>query len=431
MTEARPILFVVYRPRRSALLVCVGILIAALALFSRAPGHLTAPELWAEDGKLWLWQAFYYGPRCLLWPKAGYLQTFSWLVALLALKLPFTLIPLFFALIAFVVQLAPAALLLSARGAALLPSLTARLLLVGYYIGQPNSGEVYVNLTNAMWHLALLAFLLTILPKPRTEAGVAIDIIVLILAGLSGPLVLFIAPIAWWHVWDQRRAPAPRPRLLYAAVLSGCALIQGAVIASQAVTHRVSSAHLGATLNRLVHILANQIALGGIIGGFNVTNLMQQPWWLHGWPAGLLCVFVGALGLAAFIRGPTAYRQFAVLSALVLVSALKSPMITKVMPQWDPMQMPGTGDRYYILPMLAWFATLLVLAARPWAFAGHWLARALLCASLIGIVADWTYLPYVPTGYHAAAKTFDAAPPGTTVTFPENPPPWSFTLTKR
>ena len=107
-------------------------------------------------------------------------------------------------------------------------------------------------------------------------------------------------------------------------------------------------------------------------------------------------------------------------------------MISEVMPQWDPMQYPGIGDRYYIIPMLAWFATLLVLAARPWAWgAGPWLARALLGLCLVGMVADWRYLPYPPTGYYAAARTFDHAAPGTVVMFPEDPSPWKFALTKR
>ena len=108
--------------------------------------------------------------------------------------------PLIFALIAFVIQLTPVALLLSPRGAVLLPSRTARLLLVLYDIGMPNSSEVYVNLTNAMWHLAIVVFMLVVLPKPRSLAGLAVDVSVLVLGGLSGPLVLFIAPIAWWQV---------------------------------------------------------------------------------------------------------------------------------------------------------------------------------------------------------------------------------------
>jgi fatty acid desaturase len=95
------------------------------------------------------------------------------------------------------------------------------------------------------------------------------------------------------------------------------------------------------------------------------------------------------------------------------------------------MQYPGIGGRYFLVPMLAWFATLLVLAGR-----GGWLvprlfARGLILCCALGVAADWLFMPYVHTGYHDAAVQFGQAPAGTTVIFEENPLPWQFTLTKR
>ncbi len=430
MSEARQVWFTVYRPTWGHGLFWLCLAGFALLLFSREPGHLLAPQLWAEDGVLWVAHGYDYGLVTLLQPRAGYLQTLSQLGGLVGIGLPFTAIPLFFALVAFVVQMAPAALLLSRRGAGLIASLPARLLLVAYYIGQPNSAEVYVNLTNAMWHLALLAFMLVVLPKPKTRFGLGLDIALLFLAGLSGPLALFIAPLAWWQARRGRGEAGGRERTAYAAVLSLCALAQGLLILASLGTER--HGQLGVTLDRLFHIFADQIVLGGTIGGANVDLLLMQHWWLHTLPPALCCLAAVGLGIVAFIKGPDAYRQLVVLSALIMASALQSPMISEVMPQWDPMQRPGIGDRYYIIPMLAWFATLLVLAARPWAWGvGMWVGRALLCLCLVGIVADWQYLPYVPTGYYAAARTFDQAAPGTVVVFPINPVPWKFTLTKR
>ncbi len=114
-----------------------------------------------------------------------------------------------------------------------------------------------------------------------------------------------------------------------------------------------------------------------------------------------------------------------------MAGALKSPMVSAVIPQWEPMQYPGVGGRYYIIPMLAWFTTLLVLATVRWRFGLQWVARGLVLCCAVGVVYDWHYTPYVHTGYHSAAKMFDRAPPGTVVTFPENPVPWHFELTKR
>ena len=104
----------------------LGVLGSAGLLFSRGPGHLLHPELWAEDGVVWLHRAYSAGWHCLTIPCAGYLQTLSRLGALLAVALPLTQAPLIFALIAFVIQLTPVVLLLSPRGALLPPSRTAR-----------------------------------------------------------------------------------------------------------------------------------------------------------------------------------------------------------------------------------------------------------------------------------------------------------------
>jgi len=430
VATTRPVWFTitVHQPDFGFAAFWVGLLGAGLLLFSRGPSRLLHPELWAEDGVLWLAQAYDVGRSCLLIPVVGYLQTLSRLGAMLAVHLPLTWAPLIFALIAFVVQLAPVAILLSRRAAALVPYWPARLLLSLYYVGLPNSHEVYVNLTNAMWHLALVAFLLVILPKPRTTFGVAADGAVLVLAGLSGPLVLFIAPVAWWQVVAARHQPDGPKRVLYAGLLSLCALVQGGLVAAHLGTARAGN--LGADPDRLAHILADQIFLGGIIGGNNVSLLLQQPFWLRFWPAVACCVAGFFLMGAAFLRGPRAFRQLTVLAALIMASALKSPMITFSQPEWFPMQYPGIGGRYYVIPMLAWFAALTVLAASS-RTGLRWVARALIACCMIGVASDWVYPPYVATAYHNAAKTFARAPAGTTVSFPENPIGWTFALTKR
>jgi hypothetical protein len=402
---------------------------AALLSFSRQPGHLTHPELWAEDGVLWLAQAYTTGLASLAVPIAGYLQTISRLGGLLAAQVPLTLAPSIFAWIAFLVQLAPVAFLLSRRGVGLVPSLPARLLLCLYYVGQPNSSEVYVNLTNAMWHLAILMFLIVVAPKPRGLTGLAGDVLLLALAGVSGPMVLFIAPIAWWHVAANRRAPDGAKRMAYAAILSLCAAVQGFVVATQIGQHRLG--HLGATLSRLSHILADQIFVGGIVGGKTVGHLMNNGLWMQLWPAFSVCIAGLALVALAFARGPTPHRQFVVFAALIFASGLSSPMVTNIGPQWDPMQYPGIGGRYYLDPMLAWFSTLVVLSTEQDIPGVKWFARFLLLCCAIGIVSDWHLNRYIHTDYHNEAKIFDRAPSGTSATFQENPRNWQFSLVKK
>ncbi|WP_234732046.1 hypothetical protein [Acidocella facilis] len=394
----------------------------ALVLAWRCPSRLLYPGLWAEDGKLWLAGAYGQGVSMVLVPVVGYLQTISRLAALLAVHIGLVDVPLVFAIVAFAVQLLPAILLIGPRAAAWMPSRLARLLLIAFYLAEPNTNEVYVNLTNAMWHLALAAFLLVLLPKPRAALCRAFDLVVLVLSGLSGPLVLFIAPVAWWEAWRVRQ----RMAVVYAVVLSACALLQFALIMT---SHAGRHGTLGATAGRLFHIIANQILLGGVIGASWVNQLLQHPAW-HSWMGpGLVCL-LGALavGLAAW-RGPASYHQLLFISLLSLAAALVSPMVSFIDAQWSLMQYPGVGSRYYFLPILAWFATLLVLAAGSgWV---RWPARLVILACVIGCVSDF-YVPALPdSSYRQDVWAFSRAAPGTPMTFHEAPEGWTFILTKQ
>jgi hypothetical protein len=413
------------------MLFAFGLVIATIAEISHEPGHLLRPELWAEDGVLWISEAYNHGLRSLIVPEVGYLQTFSRLAALFAIMLPMTLVPCCFAIISLIVQILPIALLLSNRGKILVKSNVVRFILIAFYVGEPNASEVYMNLTNSMWHLGLVAFMLIVLPKPLSSRGLVIDIVLLILSGLSGPLVLFTAPIA---CWQARTDSAINRKLnwLYASILSFCALIQLGYLLK--VGHASRLWNLGVAAGRALHIATNQIFAGGIIGASHVAALMSRPWWVSAYSA-LVITFVGCgLVAVAWAQGPTPYRQFALFCALIFLTALISPMVSSTVPQWLAMETPGAGDRYYVIPILGWFVTLLVLACQqsnsiPWRII-KWAARGIALASIFGVVADWNYPPYAPTNFHQIAKAFDHAAAGQVMIFPENPVVWYFKLTK-
>lgn len=405
--------------------------VAAALTFARVPSRLLRPELYAEDGSFWLQDAYLRGVSSLLLPHTGYLQILSRLCGLLFLVLPMTQAPLLFAVVAFAVQLAPVALLLSARGAGLLPSLPARLMLVAYYVGEPNSSEVQINVTNAMWHLAVAGFLIIVLPKPRRAWAVAADLAALVLSGLSGPFALLLAPVAGWRVlqdWLRERRLA-RLDLIYAAAIGACAVIQAGCLLVDAGTQRITN--LGASSLGLCRILVARVFIGGIIAEGRAAQLVHAPHAV-GDAVAVLASFAGvALLAAAWWRGPTAYRQFVLFGALIVAGGLASPMITGLQPQWPLMSLPIAGGRYFIIAMLGWFAALLIVAARPMRWRAHWLARGLLAACVIGVVASWRCLDYDAVDFQSAARIFDNAPAGVAVSFPGNPVGWGFTLTKR
>ncbi|MBE7212883.1 MAG: hypothetical protein INR65_17865, partial [Gluconacetobacter diazotrophicus] len=98
------------------------------------------------------------------------------------------------------------------------------------------------------------------------------------------------------------------------------------------------------------------------------------------------------------------------------------------------MSMPDVGDRYYVMPMLAWAVVLFTLAADH-APVFRWSGRALLLVVALSLPGDWHLPTSFPVGgrtdFVARARAFAAAPPGTTAQFPVHPqgvPP--MTLTK-
>ncbi len=403
--------------------------LALLVLLSRDPYRLLDAQLWAEDGPLWIYDAYTTGLSSLLTPHTGYLQTFPRLVGFSTDIAPLAWVPTIFAIAGFATQLAPACMMLSSRGRALVPNLAARLLLVGFYLGVPNSFETFVNITNAQWHVAIIMALIMLMVPPRHRAWRVVEYAYLAIGGLSGPFSFILAPLAWWQAWRERDLRGPRG--VQAVLLTITALIQAGFVLASAGSERHLQP-LGASFAGLARILVGQVFLAGIVGAGEMTRFEPSSIWRSDFfVVAILIVFLAIMGFA-FFKGPRAFRLFVLFATLVLASALVSPVISTTQPQWDALETPGAGSRYYLLPILAWFAALLVLSGQPTSWY-RWAARALIVLSLLGVRTDWRYPRQPETQFGAAAAIFTAAPAGTRVIFREAPNPavWLFSLTKK
>jgi len=412
-------------PWRRALLL----LLLSILLTSRNPQLVLHPTLWAEDGKLWFRDAYNFGARQFLAPHTGYLQTYPRLIAWLGRLIKVDWLPAWFMAAGLIMQMAPVALLLQ-RGSAIIPSPWARAAIILFYLGMPNSAELYLHLTDAQWHFGLVLFLLVILPPPRRPVSRFCQCAVLALGGLSGPFSIVIAPLAWWQ-WAETAPLRRRFSLIQAALLSATALVQtGFVITGDA--SRFHS-NLGAGIVPLARILGGQIFLAGSFG----VSLLSQAQNLPLWRAGDLPLALSAFGLAivifTFSQGSSAYRKFVVLAALIFAAGLASPVISLDQPQWQAMAVPGVGCRYYFFPLLAWFTAVLLLIGHRNALV-RMAGCVLLPCFLIGVAADWRYDPSpagTATAYRHAAKLFAHAAPGTEIIFPADPASvWNMRLIK-
>ncbi len=123
----------------------------------------------------------------------------------LALLVPLQWAPLVMALVGLLVQALPVPILLSARCSNWAP-LPTRLLLAAIYVALPSTREIHVVLTNAQWHMALVAALLAFAASPRTWRGRLAMEFSLLIAGLTGPYCIILAPMVLFYWWLRRQS---------------------------------------------------------------------------------------------------------------------------------------------------------------------------------------------------------------------------------
>lgn len=407
-----------HRADRSGFWLPPFFVLAVLLVASRRPDVILHATFWAEDGWQWYPDAYAQGWRSLLHPWTGYLQTLSRMVAILCQPFPLSWAPTLFAAAAIAVQAATATFMLSARLDRICPGRAVRAVFALLYLLLPNSFEVYANLTNAQWHLALWAFLVCVGRSPAGPAGRLLDALVLILSGLSGPCCILLLPVALL-VAARRRDRAAIERAL---LVSLCCLVQLWCLFGNGASR--AAPLLGAGPRRLALILSLQVILPLLLGRHGTTFYQQSPYWQDGLIPCLVAAGAAVLTLRALLSGPPLVRLACLFAGGVMAAALLRPAIGSPAPAWHLMSMPDVGDRYYLLPMLAWAVVLFALAADHAALF-RWIARALLLLLAVTLPGDW----HLPTSFPIGGRTdfvplahaFARAPAGTEMRFPVHP----------
>lgn len=415
--------------RSSKIAFHIGVfLIAWLILFSRRPDAILNAQFYAEDGTYWYADAYNHFWRCLFMSEAGYLHTVPRLVALFALIFPLALAPLVMNLIGLFFQILPINFFLSSRFNSI--PISIRILGGFLYLGVPNSFEIHATATNIQWHLALLACLVILANSPRSIAWKIFDASILVLASVDSPLgIPLIALVA--GIWWVRREKNAELQLF--ALVPGTIIEIIVLVFSQ--TRRLASN--GASLTRLGSIVGGQVFISSILG---VRTSIQFHF---GHMRHLLILEMGAslIGLAiiiyALLYAPTELKLFVLFSASVLAMALHHPLasLEPAPEQWEMLCIPGVGNRYYFLPMLAFFACLIwmVTNTRWKAKLPRYAALVILLLSPIGVLRDWKYKPFVDFDFPKYVALFERATPGTKVVIPINPiwTTWAMELDKR
>jgi hypothetical protein len=168
-------------------------LVFVLITVLRRPDAITNAQFYAEDGVFWYSEAYsahnFWEPFLL--PKQGYFQTVSRVGGLFGNLVDIRYAPLVFNWIAILIQILPALYFLSARFGRIIPKFYRRFLCSLAYLLLLGTAEIHANITNAQWHLALMMYLIMIVPESKRIGWKIFDNTILLLAGLSGPFIFF------------------------------------------------------------------------------------------------------------------------------------------------------------------------------------------------------------------------------------------------
>ncbi len=313
----------------------------ALLLFLRKPFALTTPQLWAEDGTIFLVQAEQLGAQAFTTPYMGYLHTLPRVIAWLAPEaLDPAWWPLFYNSTAFVIWLLVLAWLFSPR-----LELPGKPWLALAPLIVPHSGEVMFTITNLQWITALVLLLHPMMAPPRTSGERRNDLVILALLALTGPFAIIFAPLYVWRWWRDQH-DENRPALL---VVAAGAALQVWFIVATGPRFEFQGQPLDVWLN--IEVLARRLIIWPVLGRDLATGL----------PPAMVGAIGGALivALLAWALRPHRWR-LARAQIIVALMLLVAAAVHRSRPDtWDGDNL-DFADRYFYLPrvLLAWLLIL-------------------------------------------------------------------------
>ena len=368
----------------------LAFLVGVWAIAGRAPTLLTEPRLWAEEGTRYYPTALTHNWfQSLLQVQHGYYALWPNLAATLAANFaPLSAAPLVTTSFALFAQVVPLALILWGQSH-LWPNLPARLLGVTLYLLAPVAGEVWLNSINSQWFFSILAVLILNenAAAPNSVRPWIYDIL-LVLAGLTGPVTSFLTPLFLWRAWAERQ----RDFWVRAWLLSACAVLVGlSVLRSTGNGALPVRAPSLSPLSLVESLWTQSVALSLL--GHDVA--LQSYNAIGAWASGLTSIWlvVGllALGQATFffvlarLIPPTARRYLLGAFGLVLLWSLAGAILTRT----PDLTYPGIGGRYFYAPnvlLLLCVGQMVVWDRIALRQARNWLGVVLVAAALI---AGW------------------------------------------
>lgn len=334
-------------------------LAVVIILVAREPVALFAPQLWAEDGPVFLGQALRLGWIGLPESYAGYLLVLQRAVTNLIVPLvPLELVPLAMNVAAILFTGVAAYVVATAR-----VPVAHRWVYAVAMVLVPHDGEVFATITNFQWFLGIVLFTLVLQTPAASSRDRLRDSSIALVCGLSSPFAVLVAPfLVVRYVFVVR--PTKYDLLAFAIVI-GTAIATVAMfvmtpsrgnlggylefpgLAISSVLGFLLSAGIGQLISLPIETIPNYIA--GLVIGVGIVIAVARP--AFAWFRGR-----GNEGVAA--AAVVAYAL-----ALVMLTFLREPLwrLHTIGPHADF----ATGARYLFGPhvLLVWLLIYIAINA--------------------------------------------------------------------
>ena len=359
--------------------IAVGVVLLAGALFLRKPDALLHPQLWAEDGSIFLIQNEGQGLSAWWQPYMGYLHLLMRLVAWVAGFADPAWIPAFYNYATFIIWVAVLARCWSPR-----LELPAKAWLPLTFLFTPHTGEVLLVMTNLQWITAFVLLQQMFMRPPATWWGRAFELLLIGLVGLTGPHVIVFWPLLGWAAWRRRGI---YPALVF-AVATLAAGIQTWHIVHAVPIVRYAAPTFG-SIGQGFAVVSQRLWWVGIAGASGALAL--PDWLLMGSGVGLIAIWI------ASCRRPPIDRVVWFAVSAALIASLAAGIYRGRPDTWSISDL-GIGDRYFFIPrvLLGWLLIWFAGSRTAW----RWLACAALIAA-VGVQLLSYRLPPAPD-YHWA-----------------------------
>ncbi|WP_342753729.1 glucosyl transferase [Pantoea sp. MBD-2R] len=396
-----------------------------LAIMSRRPDIILSAQPWAEDGKIWMEGIYNKGFwNTVILPQNGYYQTISILAYGIGLFFGVEHASFTANVIAISIRCFFLMFILSSRFDFI--KMRYRVAAALYFLLMPNLVEGYVNITNAHWYLSMYLMAIVMTDDAKTKAWKAHDYALIILSGLSGPFIAFIAPGLLIKRLYQRKGILNTLKGIntFDVLFTLCFLIQVAAIIHSSGADR-SSAPLGATFPLLADIISFRVVGGSFFTNDLISSLREKT-------AINIVVFLilSSLIIYNFIRSDWRFKAACLLPILMIGFALAKPMMSPTEPQWPVFLMGGAGERYFFVTNFSLFCFILFMLSKVDKYSK--IILPLLAVIVLPVlISSFKIKPLDEVGYMKDIEKFKTIPDGQEMEIQINPPGWAMNLIKK